>query len=134
MDVTRMDKAVDKIVGSVESVGTVAATDAADTLELEHGIPVVHVAEESLTAGDRSLSEVAEIMAARKGPLKLRVTIQLWDGEQYRSWKGQIWKVDTRGAEEAKEVQTGLELFFECVAKLGADATVSALAKIKNQK
>lgn len=95
-------------------------------------VDVTHVAEENAKGPDESLHRVAEIMAGKSAPIRMRINIQLWDGQDYVSWKGQTWKLEVANAEEAKQVQQALESFFDLVAIRSSDSTKQLLDNALN--
>lgn len=108
------------------SLRSAAAAGTADPLA-DLGIPIVHVAEEAASASNESLERVAAICLAKNANIRMRLPIQLWDGEQYVSWKGEIWKVEANDAEEAQEIRSALEVFFSKLGQLGAAAMIEKL-------
>ncbi|HET9253861.1 MAG TPA: hypothetical protein VFO16_01505 [Pseudonocardiaceae bacterium] len=95
--------------------------------EDEHAGPAVeHLASE----GDRSLRRAADYARSRKIPLRVRVVLHLYTGKNYEGWRGQIWKVDTKGRLEAIRVKDALELFFESLATKGSDRLLDEMREL----
>lgn len=100
------------------------------------GIPtidVTHVAEDARTASEDSLQKVAATCATKGTPIRMRLPIQLWDGNQYLSWRGEIWKVEAADADEAREIREALTEFFDQLGRRGASG-VRELLKREDQK
>lgn len=91
-------------------------------------IGITHVAEDARTASEDSLQKVAAICTAKGTPIRMRLPIQLWDGTQYLSWRGEIWKVEAADADEAREIREALTEFFDQLGRRGARG-VSELLK-----
>ncbi len=66
---------------------------------------------------DRSLDYVARQAAKRGQPIRVRFTLSLFDPKsgQYKGWRGMNFKLPLHGAEEARQLQDLLELFFDCI-------------------
>lgn len=91
------------------------------------GLSVIHVAEDAATASESSLEQVAKKCEAKGNPIRMRLPIQLWDGAQYVSYRGQIWKVEAADSNEVRKVTEALGLFFDLLAKGGVDAMIAGL-------
>ena len=85
---------------------------------------VTHVADE----GDLSFARVADAAAERGVPIRMRMSVSLWDFGQYVAWRGQTWKVEAKTRSEAEDVRNAIEEFFDLLAMLGPADTGRALA------
>ena len=77
--------------------------------------------------GDQSLGKIAEEAKARGSMLRLRLSLQLWNWGQYISWRGQSWRVEVKDREEALLVAEAVNLTFDLLARVGAEAAVAWL-------
>ena len=77
--------------------------------------------------GDQSLGKIAEEAKARGSMLRLRLSLQLWNWGQYISWRGQSWRVEVKDREEALLVAESVNLTFDLLARVGAEAAVAWL-------
>lgn len=91
------------------------------------GLSVIHVAEDAATASENSLDQVARKCEAKGNAIRMRLPIQLWDGAQYVSYRGQIWKVEASDAAEVRKITEALGLFFDVLARGGVDAMIAGL-------
>lgn len=82
---------------------------------LDRGIEVEHVAD----AGDRSLDRVAGLALEKGLPIRVRMSLSLWDWSQYVAWKGQTWRVEVADKAQAEAAKEALERFFDLLAKEG---------------
>lgn len=84
----------------------------------------------SATEGDQSLERVARLAADRGLPIRMRISISLWDWTQYVAWKRQTWRVEVQDKAGAEAVQLAMEAFFDLVAKVGPASAIDALNRL----
>ena len=82
---------------------------------------------------DRSLDYVARQAAKRGQPIRVRLTMSLFDPKsgQYKGWRGMNFKLPLRGTEEARQLQDLLELLFDCIDMGSIPWTTEVMAGAK---
>lgn len=93
---------------------------------LDRGIEVEHVAD----AGDRSLDRVAGLALEKGLPIRVRMSLSLWDWSQYVAWKGQTWRVEVADKAQAEAAKEALEGFFDLLARKGPQRTAEMLGEL----
>jgi hypothetical protein len=78
---------------------------------------------ESVTRMEKSLTLLAAACKDAGKPLRLRLAIALFDPASctYRGWRGMTWKINVNDADGARELQSGLESFFDLVETAGPE-------------
>lgn len=84
---------------------------------------------------ERSLQVVADRCRRAERPIRMRVTISLFDptANTYRGWRGMVWKVTVKDLDDAREFQQALEEFFDLYDTAGAERTKEWVAYTKQQ-
>lgn len=105
---------------------TLPTPDTPDTVE--EALPVEY--------GDAdSLETIAEIVAARGEPIRLRLYLQLFNPikRYYAGWRNKHWKWQVANPDEARRALEGIEILFDLIANYGIERAVAELLKLKRR-
>ncbi len=77
---------------------------------------------ERLSQPDDTLQRLMAKAQVAGRPLPLRIVIQLYDGQQYLSWRGLSWKGIVETFAEGQAFRRGLEACFTLLKRYGVAA------------
>jgi hypothetical protein len=82
-----------------------------------------------------SLESIAEIVAARQEPIRVRLYLQLFNPikRYYAGWRNKHWKFQVANPDEARRALEGIEILFDLIANYGIERAVVEMTKLKRR-